>query len=200
MNGGSGTSRRLWFAHDVFHPGNINLDLFYQAMSLCNYAKVVWLWWYTSRYLFLLRVRWWALIPHVQDIPFPWAHWYGKHSRSLWKCISAIKISCPRKWIMRYIPWQPVNHDKAPLGKTTQTGHINNMLSNFSLPCNIYKESKKGDQDRHDYSALHTLSQNNGKIKLVALRYVWHSNYLQNELLFKHVCNAVRPQLPDLLF
>ena len=34
----------------------VNLDLFSQAMSLCNYTKVVWLWWYTPRYLFLLRV------------------------------------------------------------------------------------------------------------------------------------------------
>ncbi len=30
----------------------VNLDLFYQAMSLCNYTKDVWLW-----YLFLLRVH-----------------------------------------------------------------------------------------------------------------------------------------------
>ena len=33
-----------------------NLDLFYQAISLCNYTKAVWLWWYTPSYLFLLTV------------------------------------------------------------------------------------------------------------------------------------------------
>ncbi len=50
----------------------VTLDLFYQAMFLCNYTKVVWLWWYTPRYLFLLRVsQFMAKIQFGQEL-LPW--------------------------------------------------------------------------------------------------------------------------------
>ncbi len=50
--------RRVSRPEIQWYYGNaLTLDLFYQAMSLCNYTKVVWLWWYTPRYLFLLRMH-----------------------------------------------------------------------------------------------------------------------------------------------
>ncbi len=86
----------------------VSLDLFYQAISLCNYTKVVWLWWYTPRYLFLLRV-WESQFPADNIICKAWQSPNKSQlyhvSVSLWSLARKTSVPKSKGWALFVLLW-----------------------------------------------------------------------------------------------